>query len=481
MMHRQPFRAFFSRARLRAAASLILWSGLIAGAQPAPAATLQGTAFYRERMALPAAAVFEAVLQEASGPAAAPKVLGRTVIKSAGQPPFHFAIEYDPGTVRPDGRYEVRATVTLQGRTLFETRPPRPVLHGAPAPLNLLLVSARGAGRPAPFAELPASYERDVPGADSLVRWHLDLLPAGQYQLRTTYVDKPSVPPADRIGRWRLHPGRSAVEIFQPGQASLFFSVKEEGALLQPADARGAPVESDRNAPLRRLPAFAPVEPNLRLAGMFSYMADAASVTLCEDNRRLPVAMEGDYKALEKAYLEARPQPGHALYASIEGRIVQRPSAEESRPPRATVVVDRFLAIDADNSCGRAATALPLRGVEWKLVELEGQALAAADKARAPNLTFSATDERVSGSGGCNRLSGRYTLDGDKLSFGPLAGTMMACIAGMDQEKRFLQALAKVRSHRVAGGYLELLDGAGAVIARFAPNAAAPPPAVDRS
>jgi heat shock protein HslJ len=48
-----------------------------------------------------------------------------------------------------------------------------------------------------------------------------------------------------------------------------------------------------------------------------------------------------------------------------------------------------------------------------------------------------------------------------------MAGTMMACPTGMEQEQRFLQAIEKVESYRIRGSHLEMLDAAGAVIARL--------------
>jgi heat shock protein HslJ len=64
-------------------------------------------------------------------------------------------------------------------------------------------------------------------------------------------------------------------------------------------------------------------------------------------------------------------------------------------------------------------------------------------------------------------LTGSFELDGDKLRFRGMAGTMMACLAGMEQEQRFLQSLEKVARYRISGSHLEMLDETGAVIARF--------------
>jgi uncharacterized lipoprotein YbaY len=95
------------------------------------AGTLEGTAAYRERIALPPDAVFEAVLQDISRADAPAKVLGRAIIDPAGQPPFRFEIAYDDAAVQPGRRHTVRASVRHQGRLLFTTDRAYPVLGGA--------------------------------------------------------------------------------------------------------------------------------------------------------------------------------------------------------------------------------------------------------------------------------------------------------------------------------------------------------------
>lgn len=75
-----------------------------------------------------------------------------------------------------------------------------------------------------------------------------------------------------------------------------------------------------------------------------------------------------------------------------------------------------------------------------------------------------AADGRVSGSGGCNRISGKADISGERISFSPLASTRMACApAIMDQEAKFIGALNDVRKWRIDGprGKLFLLDAQG--------------------
>lgn len=57
-----------------------------------------------------------------------------------------------------------------------------------------------------------------------------------------------------------------------------------------------------------------------------------------------------------------------------------------------------------------------------------------------------AADGAVTGKGGCNGFGGKATIAGDKIGFGPLVATQMACApAIMDQETKFLGALNDAR------------------------------------
>lgn len=238
----------------------------------ASAGSLQGEAFYRERIALPPEAVFEVVLLDVSRDDASAEALGRARLEPAGRSPFHFEIPYSDAAIRPEGRYAVRATVTIGGRIYFTTDRDYLAFKGGDRPLRLLLVRARvGSGQPLP----PASSE--------------------------------------------------------------------------------------------------------------------------------------------------------------SGRFV--------------------------NS--------PLRNTYWKLTYLSDIPAQRAERQREAHLIFADNDMRVFGSGGCNRISGSFELNGDRLRLGRMAGTMMACRDGMGQEQRFLQSLTKVERYRVSGGHLELLDSSGAVLAQF--------------
>lgn len=102
----------------------------------------------------------------------------------------------------------------------------------------------------------------------------------------------------------------------------------------------------------------------------------------------------------------------------------------------------------------------------WKLILLNDKEIIVSDNQREPHITFNA-ENRVSGSDGCNSIMGSYLLEGDKLTFGEMAGTKMACAEGAEQTQAFNEALTKVATYSVYSDQLELRDTTGLVLARF--------------
>jgi len=117
--------------------------------------------------------------------------------------------------------------------------------------------------------------------------------------------------------------------------------------------------------------------------------------------------------------------------------------------------------------CGAAQAADdPLAGHTFRVVEISGEA---PPPAAEQTMEFRAGGD-VGGRGGCNTYRGSYTLEGDSLTFGPLAATRMACPEPqMDAENRFLAALGDVAAYDydAASGALALLDADGRPLVRL--------------
>lgn len=111
--------------------------------------------------------------------------------------------------------------------------------------------------------------------------------------------------------------------------------------------------------------------------------------------------------------------------------------------------------------CGGDAISL-LTGTGWRVTEIAGAAMP-ADIALNGTIIFDAAG-RVSGTSFCNKFSGAYSLTGEGLTFGPAAGTRMACPEPMDSlETAMLDALPRVSRFDIAE------DGALVLIAGDAP------------
>jgi uncharacterized lipoprotein YbaY len=81
-------------------------------------------AFYE----IPSDAVFVATLEDVSQADVAAQEVGRSRLEPAGQPPFHFQIDYDKGLIDPRHRYVVSARLTSDGRILLSSAMSYPVL-----------------------------------------------------------------------------------------------------------------------------------------------------------------------------------------------------------------------------------------------------------------------------------------------------------------------------------------------------------------
>lgn len=112
-------------------------------------------------------------------------------------------------------------------------------------------------------------------------------------------------------------------------------------------------------------------------------------------------------------------------------------------------------------------TSASLENTYWKLVELDMRSPAQAlPGEREAHLLL--LDGRASGSSGCNKLMGQYTLPASGiLRLDSLTSSRMACPpAILAQEAVLIAAYGRTTRYRIAGETLTLLDG-DTVLARF--------------
>ncbi|MEE9430623.1 MAG: hypothetical protein V3V16_06250 [Melioribacteraceae bacterium] len=84
--------------------------------------------------------------------------------------------------------------------------------------------------------------------------------------------------------------------------------------------------------------------------GYFSYFADVGLFVDCETNEKYPVAMEGDYLALEKEYLEMAKITGEKIIVTLNGKIEKR-NKMEGVGKRNFLVVKKFIGMFPNKNC----------------------------------------------------------------------------------------------------------------------------------
>ena len=118
----------------------------------------------------------------------------------------------------------------------------------------------------------------------------------------------------------------------------------------------------------------------------------------------------------------------------------------------------------AASPSGRAA----LLGTTWAAIEIDGRAVDASETQRQRNIVLSGDNNRVSGSTGCNRVSGTFTQQGNGLRFGMLAMTGVACVPDRSAtENAFVAAMEATASQAIENDILELRDANGTVRMRL--------------
>ena len=130
---------------------------------------------------------------------------------------------------------------------------------------------------------------------------------------------------------------------------------------------------------------------------------------------------------------------------------------------RAAAVVPLDVPLDRGVSMSPLTNA-PLVGTNWVLTLVADKSVPPGDTAQRAGLSFDAAG-RVTGSDGCNRLSGTYTQKDSGLSFGAMAGTRMACPNLDDRDRLLAMALSGTGRWRVTGDRLELMRPDGTRLA----------------
>jgi len=91
----------------------------------------------------------------------------------------------------------------------------------------------------------------------------------------------------------------------------------------------------------------------------------------------------------------------------------------------------------------------------WVLTEMKGVPVQLSGGRRDAYINFDPHEKRFSGNGGCNQMSGNYSLDKKNIHFGEVISTKMSC-EDITFENTFLSTLNTVDRFEVKGNDLRL-------------------------
>ncbi len=188
------------------------------------------------------------------------------------------------------------------------------------------------------------------------------------------------------------------------------------------------------------------------IRGAYFSVADGGILRRCDDGVELPVRANDYSRQLDDAL--AAQTDVYTLPVNVEGYLDG----------------DEVWVITAVEGSGDAAQCgapdAALIGTYWKLVNLDEGVTFPDALDNEPHIIL-AQDGTLKGHGGCNRLFGRYLLDGDALSFEGVAASRMACPDIDGLEFAFHNALEQTGSFRIDGNSLFLDTTSGAALAQL--------------
>lgn len=190
---------------------------------------------------------------------------------------------------------------------------------------------------------------------------------------------------------------------------------------------------------------------------VFQRIVDATNARAVVDDSYSPIADVNIIVVGQKIWI-----PGlSALPEAVEGMEDEADTGEAAGSGSET-------AVSAPEESTDIAATDDLAGTNWTMASLDGQPPV---DGTTVSLNFTSSTE-VAGNSGCNGIGGTYETDGFHIQFGPMIGTLMACLdeGVMEQEDAFRTALEDTVFYDVSPtGMLRLYDADSTMLVELAP------------
>lgn len=366
-------------------------------------ASFTGSLSYRARIALPPQA--EVVLTMRDLNSATVSAEHRFEIGERQVPiPFDWAV--DSAQMNAGGPHEFLASIEIDGEPRWVSAPLR-VTPSAPA-LGEILLTPRDVAQPSSTFLCGNTLVRFMPGDGDMADMQI---------ANSAYAMQQVV-------------AASGAKYENLGNPNTVFWSKGDGASVSVDGASLPECHKIEEAETRKTTVYTARgnEPgwNLQIEG------DSLRLVTDHGGRTVTATVDQDRPTTEGHAVVARSEES-AVTVTIINLPCRDDMSGEPFPQQVTVELDTRTLTGCGGQSG-------VRRITWRLEDLNGGGI--IDRSHITLLL----DEngRLSGSGGCNRYTGSYSLEGESLIIEPqIAATMMACSAEslMQQEARFFEVL----------------------------------------
>lgn len=206
----------------------------------------------------------------------------------------------------------------------------------------------------APDVPYATTYAGEIPCADCPgQRLTLTLFPDGTWRMRRIYrsAEKGADRTFHQLGRREGVEGDRSRLVLAGAAGEPMLLRFVAGDRLQLLDRQGNEIPGGANQLLSLQPAVDSIPGPMSLKGLYTYMADAASLQECTTGATLPILPVAGGSALQSAYLAARHAPGKPVLVEITAQFIDR-APEPGAAVREHLIVTQYQRIAPDESCG---------------------------------------------------------------------------------------------------------------------------------
>ena len=383
---------------------------------------LEGTLFYRERMALPPEVVVSVQLY----PLHSPIPVATSIVPASGSGQIPFRVYYLEQTVQ--GPVRLAAAILSSGETLFATQNDEIIsLPGTP---SVLLYRTLPGEHQLPPLKTPASYRGTMKMSGRDVTVHLYLEENG-VALLTQDGDRNQY-----MGTWMEKDRNRTIEITR-GALEPVTATREAGGNLLLNGLSAQSIE------LKKADIAWPSKGFL-MEGELRSENGKPVFSECNSQRDIPIQPSG------RGYA----QLSHIMQENGNASVVLEGRMQNGRLEASNVFLVQKGGVCSTENYASA----PLLQTYWRLREIDGQEISLFPDQPEPHLILRENGQ-ATGSDGCNNFFMNWQREGDRLTFKEGGSTLRLCPQGEEQSRAMHEMFSRVDEWNITGSMLELRSG----------------------